>query len=105
VVFVETSVFTNAVVEVLTDDEYRALQTALIVRPSQGAVLRGTGGLRKVRWRATGRGKRGGVRAIYYWDEPHDRIYLLLIYPKAVQDDLTPEQLKVVKRLVREEFK
>lgn len=50
-VFVETSVFTNAVVEVLTDDEYRALQTALIVRPSQGAVLRGTGGLRKVRWR------------------------------------------------------
>lgn len=45
------------------------------------------------------------MRAIYYWDEPHDRIYLLLIYPKAAQDDLTPEQLKVVKRLVREEFK
>jgi mRNA-degrading endonuclease RelE of RelBE toxin-antitoxin system len=104
VVFVETSVFTSAVVELLTDDEYRALQTALIVRPSQGPVLRGTGGLRKVRWSAGGRGKRGGVRAIYYWDEPHERIYLLLMYPKAAQDDLTPAQLKVVKRLVREEF-
>jgi mRNA-degrading endonuclease RelE of RelBE toxin-antitoxin system len=105
VVFVETSVFTDAVLEALTDEEYRALQTSLMVRPSQGAVMPGTGGLRKMRWGAAGRGKRGGVRAIYYWDEAHDRVYLLLIYRKAAQDDLTPAQLKVVKRLVREEFK
>jgi hypothetical protein len=72
VVFVETSVFTRAVLETLTDEEYRALQTALIVRPSQGAVKPGTGGLRKMRWGVAGRGKRGGVRAVYYWDEPHD---------------------------------
>jgi hypothetical protein len=105
VVFVETSIFTEAVLEELTDDEYRAFQTSLIVRPSQGALMPGTGGLRKVRWGAAGRGKRGGVRAIYYWDEPDDRIYFLLMYSKAAQEDLTPAQLKVVKRLVREELK
>lgn len=103
-VFVETSVFTAGVLETLSDEEYRALQTSLMLRPSQDVLMRGTGGLRKVRWRAAGRGKRGGVRTIYYWDERHDRIYLLLIYAKAAQDALTSAQLKFVKRLMREEF-
>ncbi len=60
--------------------------------------------LRKVRWGVRGRGKRGGVRVIYYWDDPSDTIYLLLIYKKVQQDDLTPQQIKILRRLVREEL-
>ena len=59
----------------------------------------------KARWGTGGRGKRGGARIIYYWDEPNDTIYLLLIYRKVDQDDLTPRQLKLLSRLVHEELK
>lgn len=65
--FVETPVFTRAVTSLLSDEEYRQLQLALLIRPEQGALIRGSGGLRKLRWGAQGRGKRGGVRVIYYW--------------------------------------
>ena len=101
--FVETSVFTEGLLETLSDDEYYSMQMALMLRPAMGAVIRGGGGLRKVRWRTKGRGKRGGVRVIYYWAD--STIYLLLIYRKVDQDDLTPQQLKVLRRLVREELK
>ncbi|MDP3768351.1 MAG: hypothetical protein Q8S13_10075, partial [Dehalococcoidia bacterium] len=60
--FVETPVFTAAVTSLLSDEEYRQLQLALLIRPEQGALIRGSGGLRKLRWGARGRGKRGGVR-------------------------------------------
>lgn len=86
-VFVETPVFTDVVINTLSDDEYRSLQISLMLRPSQGALMTGARGLRKIRWRAAGRGKRAGVRIIYYWDEPKDTIYMLLIYSKAAQDD------------------
>ena len=76
-----------------------------MLRPALGPVIRGSGRLRKARWGASGRGKRGGVRVIYYWDEPNDTIYLLLIYRMVDQDDLTPRQLKMLSRLVREELK
>jgi len=65
--FVETPVFTRAVTSLLSDEEYRQLQLALLIRPEQGALIRGSGGLQKLRWGAQGRGKRGGVRVIYYW--------------------------------------
>ena len=65
--FVETPVFTAAVTLLLADEEYRQLQIALLIRPAQGTLIRGIGGLRKLRWGARGRGKRGGVRVIYYW--------------------------------------
>ena len=61
--------------------------------------------MRKVRWAATGRGKRGGVRVIYYWAVDREIILMLLIYGKNEQDDLTAEQLRVLKGLVEEEFK
>lgn len=66
---VETPIFTKAVREALSDDEYRALQTALALRPEQGPLIRGTGGLRKIRWSGKGHGKRGGYRLIYYWEK------------------------------------
>jgi mRNA-degrading endonuclease RelE of RelBE toxin-antitoxin system len=67
-------------------------------------VIRGSAGLRKLRWGATGRGKRGGLRVIYYWAPDDDVIYLLYLYAKNEQGDLTPAQIRILGRLVREEF-
>jgi len=104
VVILETSIFTRQVQTLLSDEEYRQLQMALVLHPDLGAVIPGSGGLRKVRWSISGRGKRGGVRAIYYWAVVHDKILMLFIYAKNEQDDLTPEQLKVLKRIIEEEY-
>ncbi len=60
--------------------------------------------MRKLRWAAQGRGKRGGVRVIYYWAVVQDKILMLFMYAKNEQDDLTPDQLKVLRRIVEEEY-
>jgi len=103
--FVETPIFTRAVTALLDEEQYRALQLALALRPEQGDVIRGSGGLRKLRWGLTGRGKRRGIRVIYYWDTPTYTFYMLYVYTKQEQGDLTPQQVKVLSRLVQEEFK
>ena len=103
-VIIETSVFTRQVVELLSSNEYRQLQMALILRPEMGSIILGSGGLRKVRWSLSGRGKRGGVRVIYYWAVTNDQILMLLIYAKNVRDNLTPAQLKVLREIVKEEY-
>ena len=92
--FVETSHFTARVHGYLTDDEYRRLQWLLAEHPDSGAIISGTGELRKLRWRTTGRGKRGGIRVIYYWRTTKNRIYLLTLYGKNVKDDLTSSERK-----------
>ena len=97
--------FTRDVVELLPDDEYRNLQLALALRPQAGALIRGSGGLRKIRWALPSRGKRGGVRVIYYWAAAESVVFMLMVYPKSRQDDLTPQQLRVLRKLVREEFR
>ncbi len=102
--FVETPIFTRTIVGLLGDQEYQPLQLALAQRPQLGAVLRGSGGLRKLRWQLPGQGKRGGLRVIYYWDEASETFYMLYAYPKNEQDDLTAKQLQVLRKLVREEF-
>ena len=103
--FVETTVFTAQVVGLLGDDEYRALQASMIVRPDQGALIRGSGGLRKVRWGVKGRGKRGGVRVIYYWWRPDETFLMLFLYAKNVQDDLEPAQLRALGQFVEKEYR
>ena len=103
-IIVETSIFTRQVRALLSDDEYRQLQTELIIRPEMGAIIKGSGGLRKVRWMLRGRGKRGGMRVIYYWAVEQERLLMLLMYPKSVQDDLTSAQLKILRKLVEAEF-
>jgi len=103
--FVETAIFTRQVAEALDDDQYRMLQLALVLRPEQGAVIRGSGGLRKLRWAVAGRGKRGGARIIYYWYRASETFYMLFLYPKQEQGDLTPAQAKQLGQLVRKEFK
>jgi mRNA-degrading endonuclease RelE of RelBE toxin-antitoxin system len=101
---VETSIFTRRLQALLDDEEYRLLQLHLAGQPEAGAVIKGTGGLRKVRWSVGARGKRGGVRLIYYWSKPLDRILMLLIYSKSERDDLTPGQLKILRRIVEAEY-
>ena len=103
--FVETPVFTKLVKELLPDDEYRALQIALLLRPEQGSLIKGSGGLRKVRWTRKGIGKRGGVRIIYYWKPDEQVFYMLFAYQKSAQEDLTAKQVRVLAQIVREEFK
>lgn len=71
-------------------------------RSSSGPPLRGSGGVRKVRWAGSSRGKRGGVRVIYYWDKPRDRVFMLYAYRKQAQESLTPSQLKALRRIVKE---
>jgi hypothetical protein len=65
-VIIETSIFTNKITTILNDEEYRGLQHVLLAIPGAGDLIQGSGGIRKIRWGASGRGKRGGVRIIYY---------------------------------------
>jgi mRNA-degrading endonuclease RelE of RelBE toxin-antitoxin system len=103
-VIVETSIFTRQVQELLTDDEYRELQKALVNRPDAGSLIVGSRGLRKIRWAKQGSGKRGGVRVIYYWAVSQERILMLFMYPKGQRDDLTPVQIKILRQIVEEEY-
>jgi mRNA-degrading endonuclease RelE of RelBE toxin-antitoxin system len=102
--FCETSVFTRQIGELLSDDELSALQWALMAQPDRGDLIRGSGGLRKIRWAGSGRGKRGGLRVIYYWHVPGSTILFLLAYPKAEREDITPAQLKVMKSIIETHF-
>ena len=102
--FFETPIFTAEVKSLLADEEYRGLQLALVLRPQQGSVIPGSGGLRKVRWKAKGKGKSGGVRVIYYWITEEAKIYMLMVYEKSSQANLTPAQARILGRLVKEEL-
>ena len=103
-VIVETSVFTRRVTKLLPDDEDRELQATLVDRPDTGSVIPGGGGLRKLRWSASGHGKRGGARIIYYWAVKQERILMLFTYAKNESGDLTPDQLKMLKQIMEKEY-
>ena len=81
------------------------MQLALLLRPEQGPLIPKGGGLPKIRWKRSGGGKRGGLRLIYFWNKDDDTIYMLFVYLKSEQEDLTPSQLRILSRLVREELK
>jgi len=100
-IFIETSIFTKEIQRLLPDDKYRMLQTVLMLRPDAGNLIRGSGGLRKIRWGLPGKGKRGALRVIYYWSPP-DTIFILFPYRKTEQEDLTPDQLKLLRKMVEE---
>jgi mRNA-degrading endonuclease RelE of RelBE toxin-antitoxin system len=101
---VETPIFTRQIQEAMSDDSYRELQTVLIARPDAGSVIPGSGGLRKLRWVATGRGKRGGTRIIYYWAVARGVVLMLFVYPKNVQGDLTRRQIQTLRAIIEEEY-
>jgi mRNA-degrading endonuclease RelE of RelBE toxin-antitoxin system len=104
VTFKETSFFTRQTADLLSDEELTALQWALMANPESGDLIRGSGGLRKLRWAGSGRGKRGGLRVIYYWHVSGSVILLLLAYPKNEQENLSPDQLKILKSIIKNEF-
>ena len=102
--FIETPIFTRLVLELLTDDEYRALQLTLAEQPETGDIIKGSGGLRKIRVAAKGRGKSGGARVIYYWIMAKGQIYMLLAYPKNKKDNLSAEETAILRALVEKEL-
>ena len=97
-IFVETKLFTSRILDAMSDDEYAALQDHLSRHPDVGALIPGAGGVRKVRWAGSGRGKRGGSRLIYYWD-CGDRILMLYVYLKNERENLTEGQKKMMKQI------
>ncbi len=101
-IFVESSLFSRFMDAYLSDEEYGALQNELVTNPAVGDIIPGTGGLRKLRYQCPGKGKgkRSGVRVIYYWYTEKDRIYLLSIYYKGEVSDLTSGEKKILKKLV-----
>ncbi len=103
-VFVETPIFTRRVQDLLSEDQYRDLQDELRKHPDAGSNIKGSGGLRKLRWGIEGRGKSGGLRVIYCWVVAQYRIFMIYMYPKRKQDDLSPEQLKALKKTVEKEL-
>src|SRR5918996_5793616 len=100
VIIVETKSFTARIDDLLTADEYCSLQVELVQNPAAGKVIPGAGGIRKLRWGALGRGKRGGARVIYFWHVASDTILMLFAYPKNERGDLTPDQRKALRTLV-----
>lgn len=98
--FQETPVFTRLIKELMDDDLYRQLQNFLIEQPDAGDIIEGTGGLRKIRWKLPGTGKRNGVRVIYCWRVAEAQILLLLVYAKSEADDLSPAQKKQLRSTV-----
>ena len=100
-IFIETSTFTKLISTHLSDDEYLGLQRFLLKYPDAGAIIRGTGGVRKLRWGKSGKGKRGGIRAIYYWKRRDDEIWLLTVYDKSERSTIPDHIL----RRIAEEIK
>ena len=100
-IFVETSLFTQRIVQVMDDDTYCELQEHLTAHPDAGLVIVGSGGVRKIRWRGSGRGKRGGSRMIYYWNND-DQILMLYVYLKNERENLTPEQIAMMREIAKE---
>lgn len=100
--FVETPLFTKLVGDYLTDQEYAALQIALGRNPDLGDVIPGSGGVRKVRWGVHGRGKRGGVRLIYFVRSRQGVIWMLTIYAKNVMDNIPSHLLRRIRQEIED---
>jgi mRNA-degrading endonuclease RelE of RelBE toxin-antitoxin system len=100
--FRETTRFTRRVLEYLGDESYTQLQWYLLRRPEIGDLIQAGGGIRKVRWAAVGKGKRGGTRVIYYLASARGEFFMLDIYAKSEKKDLMPDELKELRKLVEE---
>ena len=103
-VFIETTIFTRRIQELMPEEDYMELQHELILRPDAGAIIPKSGGIRKLRWHLEGGGKRGGCRIIYYWAVSDSQCYMLMAYGKNEQTDLTSQQLKMLRKTVKQEF-
>jgi hypothetical protein len=96
----QTPVFQKYAAEIWTTDELDRFVNWIALNPLAGNVIPGSGGLRKVRWAASGRGKRGGARVIYYNLLSDGTVWLLIAYAKARVDNLPPSILKELKNAI-----
>jgi hypothetical protein len=101
---IETSIFTRQINALLSDEEYRGFQSRIAANPEFGVLIKGGGGIRKVRVAVGSRGKSGGARVIYYWAVRREVILLLYAYPKNMTSDLTPKQIPQLAEVVKKEF-
>ena len=104
--FVELPAFERNRSNYLTDEAYRGLQNEMLKDPEAGDVITGTGGLRKLRYgdATRGKGKRGGLRIIYYWWNPKKQFWLFTIYDKDELSDLSPKEKAILKTLLKQEL-
>jgi len=100
-IFIETSLFTKWIGEYLTADEYMGLQKYLLQSPEAGKIIRGTGGVRKLRWAASNKGKSGGIRVIYYWKNQANEIWLLTVYSKSERENIPSHILRQIAEEVK----
>ena len=98
----ETPVFSRQAAKLFDEDQKRELIDFLAANPEAGDEIPGAGGVRKVRFAASGRGKRGGARVIYYYLDETMPIYALLVYAKNVKTDMTPDEKHTVAALASE---
>ena len=97
----ETSIFTKQIQRLVSDAEF---QNDLIENPELGDIIKKSGGIRKVRMAANGKGKSGGARVLYYWIKDEDQIFMLLAYSKSDMENITDSQLQVLSKIVTEEL-
>lgn len=105
-VFVELPAFERYRAAYIDDDGFRVLQDLLMLHPEAGDLIPGTGGLRKLRFidARRGKGKRGGLRVIYYWWELGSQFWLFTVYDKDEMGDLTPLERKALKKMIKDEL-
>ena len=103
--FTETSRFTKKITKLLSDDDYAKVQLLLCRFPEFGKIIKGGGGIRKVRCGLEGRGKSGGARVIYFWAVSHDKILMLDVYAKNEKENLSPDEIKILRQEVEELLK
>lgn len=99
----ETSLFTKEIIKLLSDDEYKNLQNHLAEHPECGDIIKGSGGLRKLRWKVEGRGKSGGIRNIYYYAKEKHLILMIFVYPKSKTSDLSQKQIEMLRKAFLQE--
>ncbi|RLA43056.1 MAG: transcriptional regulator [Gammaproteobacteria bacterium] len=102
-IFIETKLFTKLLPTYLSDDDYRGLQSYLLQKPDVGDIVKGSGGVRKIRWAAEGKGKSGGVRVMYYWKKTDHEIWMLTIYSKSERETISGHHLKQIAEAIGHE--
>lgn len=102
--FIETILFRKKAEDLLNDDQLRRIQIALTFYPNSGAIIPRSGGIRKLRWTGSGKGKKGGLRIIYYWVTEDHKIYLITMYKKSHKEDLSWEEIKHFKTFIEKEL-
>ena len=102
-IFIETTTFTKLIGSYLSDDEYRGLQGFMLEHPDAGKIVRGSGGVRKLRWAISGKGKSGGIRVIYYWKRADNEVWLLTVYGKSERETIPSHILRQIAKEIKDD--